>query len=132
MNYPSRGRITVAALSLWIGLRLLLNEGRFINENNALDGTTTTSTRKTQQGRKSETVTSGFVVLGMHRSGTSLLTGLLSQGFGYDTGGPLLGANVSCIWCFVWGCLLTFPSSPLIPFSLYRTGMQKDTSNFFS
>ncbi|GFH56377.1 hypothetical protein CTEN210_12853 [Chaetoceros tenuissimus] len=34
--------------------------------------------------------TSGFVVLGMHRSGTSMISGLLVEGFGYKTGGPLL------------------------------------------
>ena len=37
----------------------------------------------------------GFVVLGMHRSGTSMLSGLLVKGFGYETGGPLIGAAVS-------------------------------------
>ena len=34
--------------------------------------------------------TSGFVVLGMHRSGTSMLSGLLVEGFGYKTGAPLM------------------------------------------
>jgi hypothetical protein len=34
----------------------------------------------------------GFVVLGMHRSGTSMLSGLLVTGMGYETGGPLLGS----------------------------------------
>ena len=34
---------------------------------------------------------SGFVVLGMHRSGTSMLSGLLVQGMGYNVGGPLIG-----------------------------------------
>jgi hypothetical protein len=43
----------------------------------------------------------GFMVLGMHRSGTSMLSGLLAQGFGYETGDPrdmgghLFGASVS-------------------------------------
>lgn len=32
----------------------------------------------------------GFVVLGMHRSGTSMLSGLLVTGMGYKTGGPLI------------------------------------------
>lgn len=36
--------------------------------------------------------TSGVVVLGMHRSGTSMLSGLLVQGVGYNVGGPLIGA----------------------------------------
>ena len=40
--------------------------------------------------------TPGFMVLGMHRSGTSMLSGLLVKGFGYETGGPLIGASVSC------------------------------------
>lgn len=35
----------------------------------------------------------GVVVLGMHRSGTSMLSGLLSTGLGYSVGGPLLGAR---------------------------------------
>jgi hypothetical protein len=36
--------------------------------------------------------TNGFVVLGMHRSGTSMLSGLLVEGFGYEAGEPLIGA----------------------------------------
>ena len=36
--------------------------------------------------------TTGFIVLGMHRSGTSMLSGLLVEGFGYETGKPVLGA----------------------------------------
>jgi len=35
----------------------------------------------------------GFVVLGMHRSGTSMLAGLLVQGFGYHVGEPLIQPN---------------------------------------
>eukprot|EP01083_Nonionella_stella_P092185 257956_1 len=34
--------------------------------------------------------TTGFIVLGMHRSGTSMLSGLLVEGFGYKTGGPVI------------------------------------------
>jgi hypothetical protein len=34
----------------------------------------------------------GFVVLGMHRSGTSMLAGLLVKGCGYNVGGPLIGS----------------------------------------
>jgi hypothetical protein len=33
----------------------------------------------------------GFMVLGMHRSGTSMLSGLLVIGMGYKTGSPLIG-----------------------------------------
>jgi hypothetical protein len=33
----------------------------------------------------------GFVVLGMHRSGTSMLSGLLVTGLGYNVGAPLIG-----------------------------------------
>jgi hypothetical protein len=33
----------------------------------------------------------GFMVLGMHRSGTSMLSGLMATCMGYKTGGPLLG-----------------------------------------
>ena len=32
----------------------------------------------------------GFMVLGMHRSGTSMLAGLLVEGFGYNPGQPLI------------------------------------------
>ncbi len=39
--------------------------------------------------------TPGFMVLGMHRSGTSMLSGLLVKGFGYDTGGIDMGGSVS-------------------------------------
>ena len=35
----------------------------------------------------------GFVVLGMHRSGTSMLSGLLATSCGYTVGGPLIGAH---------------------------------------
>jgi len=35
--------------------------------------------------------TTGFMVLGMHRSGTSMLSGLLVDGFGYQPGKPLIG-----------------------------------------
>ncbi|CAB9512836.1 Glycosyl transferase [Seminavis robusta] len=35
----------------------------------------------------------GFFVLGMHRSGTSMMSGLLVQGSGYNVGGPLIGAH---------------------------------------
>jgi hypothetical protein len=33
----------------------------------------------------------GFMVLGMHRSGTSMLSGLMALGMGYKVGGPLIG-----------------------------------------
>lgn len=36
--------------------------------------------------------TPGVIVLGMHRSGTSMLSGLLVNGIGYKVGGPLIGA----------------------------------------
>lgn len=35
----------------------------------------------------------GVIVLGMHRSGTSMLSGLLVKGLGYQTGGPLIGQS---------------------------------------
>ena len=46
-------------------------------------------------GRTNDKKAPGFVVLGMHRSGTSMLSGLLVTGFGYETGGPLIEAGVS-------------------------------------
>jgi hypothetical protein len=46
----------------------------------------------------------GFMVLGMHRSGTSMLAGLMVTGMGYKTGGPLIGGafdNGSFVLCFL-------------------------------
>lgn len=40
--------------------------------------------------------TPGFMVLGMHRSGTSMLSGLLVEGFGYDMGEDIMNPNVRC------------------------------------
>jgi len=34
----------------------------------------------------------GFIVLGMHRSGTSMVSGLLHESAGYNVGGPLIGS----------------------------------------
>jgi hypothetical protein len=36
----------------------------------------------------------GFMVLGMHRSGTSMLAGLMATSMGYVTGGPLIGGTL--------------------------------------
>ncbi len=52
----------------------------------------------TDMGQTQNIKTPGFVVLGMHRSGTSMLSGLLVKGFGYETGGPLIGASVSVLF----------------------------------
>jgi hypothetical protein len=41
---------------------------------------------------ETENETPGVIVLGMHRSGTSMLSGLLVNGIGYSVGGPLIGA----------------------------------------
>jgi hypothetical protein len=35
----------------------------------------------------------GFMVIGMHRSGTSMLSGLMATGMGYKVGGPLIGGS---------------------------------------
>ena len=48
-----------------------------------------------QSGRKTVHATNGnerpgVIVLGMHRSGTSMLSGVLVEGFGYEAGGPLI------------------------------------------
>ena len=53
--------------------------------------------RKSNKGADRGMKTPGFMVLGMHRSGTSMLSGLLVKGFGYETGGPLIGASVSWV-----------------------------------
>ena len=42
-------------------------------------------------GHTSNNPRNGFMVLGMHRSGTSMLSGLLVIGMGYKTGSPLIG-----------------------------------------
>lgn len=47
---------------------------------------------KSQEAQKEAGDRKGFVVLGMHRSGTSLLSGLLVNGLGYNVGGPLIGS----------------------------------------
>jgi hypothetical protein len=41
----------------------------------------------------SHTNRTGFMVMGMHRSGTSMLGGLLVNGLGYNPGGPLIGSK---------------------------------------
>jgi hypothetical protein len=48
---------------------------------------TSLSTEKATPGKRN-----GFIVLGMHRSGTSMLSGLLVKGMGYETGGPMMGS----------------------------------------
>jgi hypothetical protein len=55
--------------------------------------TTSTTDTGTDVTASAETGSpAGFVVLGMHRSGTSMLAGLLVTGLGYKTGGPLIGS----------------------------------------
>ena len=44
------------------------------------------------EGDTSMSQRDGFIVLGMHRSGTSMLSGLLVSGLGYNVGKPLIGA----------------------------------------
>mmetsp|Transcript_31864 Transcript_31864/g.93631 ORF Transcript_31864/g.93631 Transcript_31864/m.93631 type:complete len:598 (-) Transcript_31864:2068-3861(-) len=44
------------------------------------------------EGDTSISQRNGFAVLGMHRSGTSMLSGLLVSGMGYNVGKPLIGA----------------------------------------
>jgi len=48
---------------------------------------------QTDEGDTSITQRDGFMVLGMHRSGTSMLSGLLVNGMGYNVGKPLIGAS---------------------------------------
>ena len=50
---------------------------------------TSAGQRKDDSGNNDKPTT-GFMVLGMHRSGTSMLAGLLVDGFGYKTGGPVI------------------------------------------
>jgi hypothetical protein len=49
--------------------------------------TSVTTGKKATPGKRN-----GFIVLGMHRSGTSMLSGLLVKGMGYETGGPMIGS----------------------------------------
>lgn len=46
----------------------------------------------TNKANSPQTVRNGVVVLGMHRSGTSMLSGLLVEGCGYHVGKPLIQA----------------------------------------
>lgn len=48
---------------------------------------------KTPKKKDIAVETPGLIMLGMHRSGTSMLSGLLVNGNGYTVGGPLIGAN---------------------------------------
>lgn len=70
------------------------DDGSSNNNNNNLNEDTYRSLHGTKKP--------GFMVLGMHRSGTSMLSGLLVKGFGYETGGPLIGAAVSksCLYLY--------------------------------
>ena len=45
---------------------------------------------KSKNGNNDDKEVGGFMVLGMHRSGTSMLSGLLVEGFGYNPGSPLI------------------------------------------
>lgn len=45
------------------------------------------------KGQDNDKISPGFIILGMHRSGTSLLTGLLELGYGYKVGDNLLEAQ---------------------------------------
>ena len=53
--------------------------------------------------------TPGFMVLGMHRSGTSMLSGLLVEGFGYDMGDVKLNPSVRCkifrVSAYLYSCV---------------------------
>ena len=46
--------------------------------------------KKEERLKKQTKPTTGFMVLGMHRSGTSMLSGLLVEGFGYTVGEPVI------------------------------------------
>ena len=48
------------------------------------------ASKENVQSGVNEKPTTGFMVLGMHRSGTSMLSGLLVDGFGYKPGKPLI------------------------------------------
>ena len=66
----------------------------------------------------------GFMVLGMHRSGTSMLSGLLVKGFGYETGGPLIGAAVSFNVVFIVVVVVV-----LSPLSMYMVQLSTHTKH---
>ena len=77
---------SAAALDAWEKANAIVENndgpgGIMINNNNNNNNNNNDSEQK-----------QGFMVLGMHRSGTSMLSGLLVKGFGYETGGPLIGA----------------------------------------
>ena len=74
---------------------------------------------------------SGFMVLGMHRSGTSMLSGLLVKGFGYETGGPLIGASVSLYVIFHTKCMCFTDCCPNICSCTIRRDIQFDNEKGF-
>lgn len=49
--------------------------------------------KEIQQQRDNGVTPNGVMVIGMHRSGTSMLTGLLVNGLGYNTGEPMIPAT---------------------------------------
>jgi hypothetical protein len=61
-------------------------QSKVVSRGNKQSGASKTKTAHAKQEN-------GVVVLGMHRSGTSMLSGLLVQGFGYHVGTPLIGAG---------------------------------------
>ena len=65
----------------------------FLAQNQSLIQTSLSPAHEKSSVRNNDDKKPGFIVLGMHRSGTSMLSGVLVEGFGYETGGPLLPAQ---------------------------------------
>jgi len=77
-----RRRITFLPCLLLLSTYVVLVHRFFENYHNYLHSTHTTLLPDTP----------GIIILGMHRSSTSMLSGLLVKGFGYELGGPALPA----------------------------------------
>jgi hypothetical protein len=65
----------------------LLRKARIVNSTDSTNDIMVSS----RDAIKNSKTRNGFIVLGMHRSGTSVLSGLLVTGLGYNAGAPLIG-----------------------------------------
>lgn len=95
--YQFRQRKGISDQSLIDAVNAKLKNNDNNNKNN--NGTDNNRRQKEQQPQNQNPVVvdtkkqrNGFIVLGMHRSGTSMLSGLLVNGLGYHVGGPLIGS----------------------------------------
>mmetsp|Transcript_826 Transcript_826/g.1309 ORF Transcript_826/g.1309 Transcript_826/m.1309 type:complete len:445 (-) Transcript_826:74-1408(-) len=102
---PGQEKIAKAASTMREKLRKL-RKGKGVSDESLLEAAEAEfevlQAQKRERNKKQETGKlrastkkdkAGFVLLGMHRSGTSMLSGLLVTGMGYNVGGPLIEPN---------------------------------------